>query len=62
MTISKDLLLSILSMDAYNRGYYGGISGLGVANEQTAVAFSGVQIIANAETSLPNGEAEAAVF
>lgn len=28
MTVSKDLLLSILSMDAYNRGYNVGISGL----------------------------------
>ena len=28
MTVSKDLLLSILSMDAYNRGYNPGISGL----------------------------------
>ena len=29
MTISKDLLLAILSMDSYNRGYGEGISGLG---------------------------------
>lgn len=29
MTISKDLFLSILSMDAYNRGYGEGIEGLG---------------------------------
>ena len=28
MTISKDLFLSILSMDAYNRGYNPGIEGL----------------------------------
>ena len=28
MTISKDLFLSILSMDAYNRGYNPGITGL----------------------------------
>ena len=28
MTISKDLFLSILSMDAYNRGYNPGIAGL----------------------------------
>ena len=29
MSISKELFLSILSMDAYNRGYGQGISGLG---------------------------------
>ena len=29
MTISKDLFLSILSMDAYNRGYNPGIANLG---------------------------------
>ena len=29
MTISSDLFMSILSLDAYNRGYGAGISGLG---------------------------------
>jgi hypothetical protein len=29
MAISRDLFLSILSMDAYNRSYNAGISGLG---------------------------------
>jgi hypothetical protein len=28
MAISKELLLSILAMDAYNRGYEAGIDGL----------------------------------
>ncbi len=32
MTISRDLMLSILSMDAYNRGYNEGITGLGTSN------------------------------
>ena len=50
MTISKDLLLAILSLDSYNRGYHAGISddgpddkdGLGVANAKigTATVFS----------------------
>ena len=31
MTMSKDLYLAILSMDAYNRGYNPGIDGLGDA-------------------------------
>jgi hypothetical protein len=31
MTISKDLLMSILSLDAYNRGYGAGIAGIGGA-------------------------------
>ncbi len=36
MTISKDLFLSILSMDAYNRGYSLGIAGLGGVGSQIA--------------------------
>jgi hypothetical protein len=32
MTTSKDLLLAILAMDSYNRGYDEGISGLGGLN------------------------------
>ena len=34
MTISTDLFLSILSMDAYNRGYDPGIEGLGGIGSQ----------------------------
>lgn len=30
MTISKELMLAILSMDAYNQGYGAGITGVGV--------------------------------
>ena len=32
MTISKDLFLAILSMDAYNRGYGTGLAGLNTGN------------------------------
>jgi hypothetical protein len=32
MTISKDLLLAILSMDSYNRGYGSGVNGLSDSN------------------------------
>ncbi len=32
MTISKDLYLAILSMDAYNRGYGSGIADGGAGN------------------------------
>ena len=34
MSISKDLFLAILSMDAYNRDYDAGISGLGEKGER----------------------------
>ena len=33
MTMSKDLFLSILSMDSYNRGYNPGITGLSDASQ-----------------------------
>ena len=33
MTISKDLMLSILSMDAYNRGYNPGLANLSEATD-----------------------------
>ncbi|MGB5870285.1 MAG: hypothetical protein WBH04_08790 [Albidovulum sp.] len=35
MTVSKDLFLSILSMDAYNRGYVPGLDGLSDATDGT---------------------------
>ncbi len=38
MTLSKDLFLSILSMDSYNRGYIPGISGLGGIDAQIGSA------------------------
>ncbi len=41
MAISKDLLLAILSMDAYNRGYEPGISGLGGSGSVIGTATMG---------------------
>src|SRR3954453_288728 len=53
MTISKDLFLSILSMDAYNRGYAPGIN-LGPES-----ATPGVTKIGNAVVYDTKGDAEA---
>ena len=47
MTISKDLFLAILSMDAYNRGYNEGIAGLGGLGTQIGSAT----IITDSETT-----------
>ena len=41
MTVSKDLLLSILSMDAYNRGYNPSIAELGGEGSQIGNATIG---------------------
>ena len=49
MTISKDLFLSILSMDAYNRGYNPGIAGLSVGGSiGTATIGSDSSILVDA--------------
>lgn len=61
MTISKDLFLSILSMDAYNRGYNVGINGLSEATDGSA-ALGGVEAIANLENFDLDVQAEAAGF
>lgn len=50
--ISKDLFLSILSMDAYNRGYNAGISGL---SDNKNTALSGVKVI-RASSSDPGSD------
>jgi hypothetical protein len=55
MSISKELFLSILSMDAYNRGYGAGVSdpsaeddtGLGVTNSQETYFIGGARIVAD---------------
>lgn len=53
MTISKDLLLSILSMDAYNRGYNPGIAGL---------SGTGVGHASFVDTTLPDGSVPASFY
>ena len=58
MTISKDLFLAILSMDAYNRGYNSGISGLGGEGSKIGAATIGK----DAEQLLDQGAAQAASF
>ena len=44
MAISKDLLLAILSLDAYNRGYEPGISGLGGADSSLGDSLGNVVV------------------
>ena len=58
MTMSKDLFLSILSMDAYNRGYNPSIAGLSDAS-QTQI---GNAKILQASNSLANSPQVAASF
>ena len=55
MTISTDLFLSILSMDAYNRGYDHGIEGLGGIGSQigTATISSQSESLTNTPASTP---------
>jgi hypothetical protein len=53
MTISKDLFLSILSMDAYNRGYNPGIAGL---------SGTGVGHASFVDTTLPDGSVPASFY
>ena len=44
MTISKDLFLSILSMDVYNRGYEAGIADSGVGDPDGLGDRIGIQV------------------
>jgi len=71
MPISKDLLLAILSMDSYNRGYGAGISdsgqndpdGLGEASNGTVlVGTTTVSTILGDVSQTFNAEAQAAGF
>jgi hypothetical protein len=56
MTMSKDLFLSILSMDAYNRGYNPGIAGL-----SSSGAIGNATITSESDTA-PNSEGVNASF
>ncbi|MGB3312950.1 MAG: hypothetical protein WBB85_00945 [Albidovulum sp.] len=56
MTASKDLLLSILSMDAYNRGYNPGITGLSDAPGSSVGSASILDV------DLPQGAAAASFY
>ena len=57
--ISKDLLLAILALDAYNRGYGAGISDL---SQKSETKVGPARIITNAEKELGEGEAQSAGF
>jgi hypothetical protein len=52
MTMSRDLFLSILSMDAYNRGYNPGIAGLS-DTAGTGVGNATIQNVALPDGSVP---------
>jgi subtilisin family serine protease len=58
MTISKDLLLAILAMDSYNRGYEPGIEGLGGENSR----IGSTTVKKDAQQLLAEGVAKAAGF
>ncbi|MFD0915921.1 hypothetical protein ACFQ14_05835 [Pseudahrensia aquimaris] len=61
MTISKDLLLALLSMDSYNRGYGAGISGLDDSSDGS-VKIGDATISKNIEDASLSAEAQAAGF
>jgi Enoyl-(Acyl carrier protein) reductase len=56
MSISKELFLSILAMDSYNRGYGAGIAGLGGGGSGVGTAIVG------GDEFLPNGAAAAGFY
>jgi hypothetical protein len=58
MTISKDLFLSILSLDAYNRGYNPGIAGL----YDAPGAGTGIGTASIVDVDLPTGAQDASFY
>ena len=58
MAISKEIFLSILSMDAYNRGYDQGVS----VPEGEASSLAGVKVIAQSDTSEGSDEVQAGFY
>ena len=41
--MNRDLFLSILAMDSYNRGYGAGVNGDAAAAPRTAIAYSAIE-------------------
>ena len=63
MNISNELFLSILAMDAYNRGYDSGIQSPGATRDQGLTGGQlGTAIVGNASSSLENSAARNASF
>ena len=61
MSISKELFLSILAMDSYNRGYDAGITGLS-DNSNGTVAIGGATISGNVQDFDLPGDPQGAGF
>jgi hypothetical protein len=59
MATSKDLLLAILALDSYNRGYNVGIGGL---SQDPGTKIGNATVGKNAQTDLSPGTAQAAGF
>ena len=58
MAVSRELLLAVLSLDSYNRGYESGIAGLGGEGTRVGTATVGKDAL----QLLDDGVAEAAGF
>jgi hypothetical protein len=59
MTMSKDLFLSILSMDAYNRGYNPGIAGL---SDAVDTGIGNAKILRTSDSTPGSPEVDASFY
>jgi hypothetical protein len=59
MTMSKDLFLSILAMDAYNRGYNTGIDGL---SNDPGTGIGNAKILRDSDTRTDSPEVNASFY